>query len=155
MPAEGLSGILKLIHILAAIVWVGGGSLLTIFGVRMVKASAADRIALARQSLVAGRVFMVSAIVTLAAGLWLVLREDLWGLDQAWISFGFAGILLGAILGPAFYSPQAEKMIGELEAGDTAAADARGKRIGMVSSLEVVFLFVVIWAMVYKPGGPF
>ena len=136
MPAEGFSGILKLIHIFAAVAWVGGAAFLTLYGMRMAAMKVADRAAFARQALFAGRVFMISAILVLGAGVWLVLREDLWGFDQAWISIGFAGILLGAILGPAFYGPQSEKLIADMESGDEAAAEARGKRLGMVSRSE-------------------
>ena len=155
MPPVGLSGILKLIHIVAAIVWVGGGSFLTLYGLRLAGAEAVDRTAYARSMLFAGRVFMVASIVALAAGVWLVLAEDLWGFDQAWISIGFLGIIVGAVLGPAFYGPQSEGIISDIEKADTAAADARSSRIRLVSSVEMVILLVVVWAMVYKPGGPF
>jgi uncharacterized membrane protein len=152
MPAQGFSGILKLIHIIAAVIWVGGAAFLTVYGLRMAAMKVADRISFARQALFAGRIFMISAILVLGAGLWLVLRETAWSFDQAWISIGFAGILMGAILGPAFYGPQSEAILADLEAGDVAAADARGKRLGLVSTIETLLLFVVIWAMVYKPG---
>lgn len=155
MPPVGLSGILKLIHIVAAIVWVGGGSFLTLYGLRLAGAEAAERTAYARSMLFAGRVFMVTSIVALAAGVWLVLAEDLWGFDQAWISIGFLGIIVGAVLGPAFYGPQSEGIISDIEKADTAAADARSSRIRLVSSVEMVILLAVVWAMVYKPGGPF
>jgi uncharacterized membrane protein len=143
---------LKLIHVLAAIVWVGGNVLTVIHGARAGASSdPADRIRFAKDALVSGRVFAASGILTLIAGVWMVLREEFWGFDQAWISIGFIGILLGAILGPAFYAPQAKALIAESEAGDPAA-EARGRRIGQVSTLEVLVLLVVVWAMVFKPG---
>lgn len=155
MPPAGLTGILKLIHILAAVVWVGGGAFITMYGFRLAAAGAAERTAYARSMLFAGRVFMIASILALAAGVWLVLAEELWGFDQAWISIGFLGIIVGAVLGPAFYGPQSEGIIADLEQGDTAAADARSSRIRLISSIEMVILLVVVWAMVYKPGGPF
>jgi len=152
MPAAGLSGILKLIHIVFSTAWVGGAVLLSAYGFHLMKAGAAEKIAFAKQTLVAGRLFGGFAAVSLAAGTWLVIREDLiFGFDQAWISIGFTGVIIGALLGPTFYAPQARALIGELEEGDPAA-DARVKRMGMVSVLEVTMLLVVIWAMVYKPG---
>ena len=151
MPTAGLSGILKLIHIVFATVWVGGLAIVVIFSMRAARSEAAMRIEFARQSLVAGRVFPVSAIVALVAGTWLVIREAAWGFDQAWISIGFTGILLGTILGPVFYDPQTKALIVELEAGDSNAG-ARSRRIRMVSIVEAAVLLVVVWAMVYKPG---
>ncbi len=144
-------GVFKLIHVLAAVVWVGGAAFLTIYGMRMALAAVSDRIAFARQALFAGRVFMISAIAVLGAGVGLVI-DGPWEWSDAFISIGFLGIALGAVLGPAFYAPQSKALIADLESGDEAAAEARSKRMGMVSTLEVVFLFVVIWAMVYKPG---
>jgi len=151
MPAEGLSGILKLIHIVFATVWVGGLAIVVMFSMRAARSEAAMRVEFARQSLVAGRVFPISAVVALLAGVWLVIREAAWGFDQAWISIGFTGILLGAVLGPAFYGPQTKVLIAEIEAGDPGA-DARSRRIRMVSIVEAIVLLVVVWAMVYKPG---
>jgi uncharacterized membrane protein len=155
MHPAGLTGILKLIHIIAAIAWVGGAVFLTVYGFGLRKAGSPKRIAFAEQEIVAGRLFAGFAAVALAAGVWLVAREPLWGFDQAWIHLGFGGIALGAILGPSFYAPQARAFIAELEAGEAAAADARASRIGMVSVVEALVLLVVLWAMVYKPGGPF
>ncbi len=152
MPAEGLSGILKFIHVLFAAAWVGGAVLLSTYGFRMMKAGVADKIAFSKMTLVAGRLFAGFATVALVAGTWLVIREDnLFGFDQAWISIGFLGIIVGAALGPAFFAPQARALIGELEAGNPSAA-AREKRIAVVSMLEAALLLVVVWAMVYKPG---
>ena len=144
-------GVMKLLHIAAAVVWVGGATFLTIYGMRIAATKVSHRVAFANQALFAGRVFMISAIVVLAAGIWLVV-DGPWEWSDAFISIGFLGIALGAVLGPAFYAPQSKALIAELESGDEAAAEARSKRLGMVSTLEVVFLFVVIWAMVYKPG---
>jgi len=87
----------------------------------------------------------------LASGVWLVIREDGWQFDQAWISIGFTGLLLGFILGPVFYGPQTRAFIAEEEASDPAAGP-RNRRIGMVAAVETIVLLVVLWAMIYKPG---
>jgi hypothetical protein len=71
--------------------------------------------------------------------------------DQAWISFGFGGVLVGVVLGVAFSGPQGKALVSELKSGDSAA-QARGIRIGRVSVLELLILIVVVWAMVFKPG---
>ncbi|MCJ7725086.1 MAG: DUF2269 family protein [Acidimicrobiia bacterium] len=142
---------LKLVHVLFAAFWVGGAVLLVAYGMSILKADATTKVAFSRMMLVAGRLFGAFAAVALAAGTWMVLRVDGYGFDQAWISIGFMGIIIGAVLGPAFYAPQARALIGELESGNAAAA-AREKRIGIVSLLEAIMLVAVVWAMVYKPG---
>ena len=146
-----LTGVLTLVHVLFAAFWVGGAVLLVIYGMSLMKADAASRIAFSKMTLVTGRFFVGFAAVALIAGTWLVLRVDFFGFDQAWISIGFTAIIIGAVLGPAFFFPQAKALIGELESG-SANADARGRRIGMVAMLEALMLIAVVWAMVYKPG---
>jgi len=151
MPPAGVSGILKLIHIVFATAWVGGNVLLLVLGARALKTDAATRIHFAKEALVASRAFVISAGVALASGVWLVIREDAWQFDQAWISIGFTGLLLGFILGPVFYGPQTRAFIAEEEASDPAAGP-RNRRIGMVAAVETIVLLVVLWAMIYKPG---
>lgn len=151
MDLSDLNGWLKFVHVLAAVAWVGGSILIQVYGIRQARAPREERVRFARDAMVAGNVFAVAGIVVLAVGVWLVLRIDAWDFDQAWISLGFAGVLVGAVLGMAFYGPQAKALISELEAGSPAAA-ARGRRIAAVSAAETVLLVVVVWAMVFKPG---
>lgn len=142
---------LKLVHIVAVIFWVGGSLLVQVFAARMTRADAARRIGLGEDMLLIGRLFAVAGVIVLAAGAWLVFRIDAWDWDQAWISIGFVGVAVGAVLGPAFHTPQITALIAETKAGDPTAA-ARNRRLGTVSSLEAAILLVVVWAMVFKPG---
>ena len=146
-----LTGVLTLVHVLFAAFWLGGVVLLTVYGMSLMKADAPTKIAFSKMALVAARLFAGFAAIALIAGTWLVLRVDYFGFDQAWISIGFTAIIIGAVLGPVFYAPQAKALIGELESGSANAA-ARERRIGMVSMLETLMLITVVWAMVYKPG---
>lgn len=151
MDLSDFDGWLKFVHVLAAITWVGGSILIQVYGARLSRGGNDDRVRFAKDTLVAGNVFASAAIIALATGLWLVLRVDAWGFDQAWISVGFVGILVGAVLGTAFYGPQTKALIAELEGG-SAAAERRSRRIAMVSTLDTLLLVVVVWAMVFKPG---
>ncbi|MCB2224761.1 MAG: DUF2269 family protein [Actinobacteria bacterium] len=146
-----LNGVLKLVHIIAAVFWVGGATMVLWYGSMIRRSEIGTKAAHARMAVAAGRFFAVSAVVALAAGVWMVLRVSAYEFSQAWVSIGFLGIAAGAVLGPAFYGPQGRALVAELEEGDPAAS-ARENRIALVSALEVVLLLVVIWAMVYKPG---
>ncbi len=143
---------LKLAHTLAAIVWVGGAVLLTLYGAKMAGgASREERIGFTNQSLFAGTVFSIASLIVLGFGVWMVVDNPVWEFDQLWISLGFLGIAVGAVLGMGFYGPQGRKVIAELEAGDPAG-EARSRRIGMVAMAETVLLLVVVWSMIAKPG---
>jgi len=147
---------LKLLHVLAATIWVGGAALLVFRGFRLSMnrdAGTQERLVFARDSLASGTVFAITGILTLVFGMWMVVDADgAIGWGDTWITFGFTGVALGAVLGQVFYGPQGRKLVAALESGDPAA-DAISRRLGMVSMLEILVLFVVIWAMVFKPGA--
>jgi len=149
--------LLKIIHIAAATVWVGGSVGVIIHAMRAMGPSAGEgaQLQFLRQSQVMGRVFMASAIVVAAVGTWLVIRIDAWGFDQFWISFAYAVFIASALLGGFFYTPNNRKMIAMAEAGDTESSAFRklGRTVGQVATLETAFLIAVIWAMVVKPGA--
>jgi len=142
---------LKLIHVLSAMVWVGGSALALVFGAKAASGSAEERTVSAENALLAGRVFSVAGVLVLVAGVWMVARLPVYDWDQTWITLGFGGVLVGVVLGIAFYGPQGKALLAELQSGDPGAA-ARGIRIGRVAAFELLILAVVVWAMVFKPG---
>jgi uncharacterized membrane protein len=142
----------QLLHILSAIVWVGGAVMVQVFGARVGRSGDNSRlIVFMDDMLVAGRIFMFAGISTLVWGVLMVLDAPFLEFEQAWIAIGFLGVAVGAGLGAAFFAPQARKAKAQLEAGDSASA-ATIKRIVMVSQAELVLLLIVVWAMVAKPG---
>ncbi|NQV06641.1 DUF2269 family protein [bacterium] len=143
---------LKFVHVLAAIAWVGGVILLNTYApMVMSKGTMQDKISFTKLVLFAGRVFMIAASIVLAFGVWLVIDAGI-EFSQAWISIGFTGVLVGAVLGPVFYTPSATKLKAAYEAGDDDASDALGKRISLVSTVEMLLMLIVVWSMVFKPG---
>jgi uncharacterized membrane protein len=143
---------LKFVHVLSSVVWVGGGIFIYITGRRAQRGPLAHKLAMARNADVAGRVFMVSGIIVLAMGIWMVIDRPGYEFTQAWIVIGLVGLLTSAGLGGAFFGPQTQANIAEYEAGDEAAGDARLARILNVATFDLLLLIVVVWAMVVKPG---
>jgi uncharacterized membrane protein len=144
--------VLKLIHIVAAMVWVGGSIIFVILGTRMAKASNEERLRF-NQSMefVGARVFGPAAALVLAAGIWMVVEHPAYGFSQTWIIVALGGIAVSIAIGLGFHNPQGKALTAELEANDPAAA-VRSRRIGMVSMFDTLLLLVIVWAMVYKPG---
>ena len=149
--------LLRFIHIVFAIAWLGGSIGVLFHAVRVMGASGSNetRLDFLRQADVMGRVFMVSGIVVAAVGIWLVVRNDAWGFDQFWISFALTVVIASALLGMFFYTPRNRKAraIGEEHGTDSAAFKAVSRTIGQVATVETLFLIAVVWAMVVKPGG--
>ena len=146
--------VLLSIHIIAAVVWIGGGTALTILMSRL--RGERDTKILARLFADVGalgqRVFLPASLVLLAAGFGLIAEGDWeWKL---WIILGIAGWLTTAVNGALFMGPQSAKL-GELLASGTAesqAVDARLRRVLMFGSAELAIMMLVIVDMVVKPG---
>lgn len=142
----------KFLHIAAAIVWVGGGAVATVFAARLGSATPDHRLGFARDMEFAStRVFMPASLLTLLFGILMVVDSDVFAWEQAWVVIGLSAVVISAVLGMAYLSPQSAKLVAELEAGDPAAAE-RIRGISLVSRLDLVVLFVAVWAMVVKPG---
>ncbi|MDX1690180.1 MAG: DUF2269 family protein [Acidimicrobiia bacterium] len=144
---------LLFIHIVAAMVWIGGSVLAGFFAMRAGQSRDPQRIrAFASDMVVAGRIFSFAALVILVAGVLMVVTEDFWEWENTFIIIGFAGVLIGGALGGAFYTPQTEKVIEDIDADRHAEAGARLQRIGRVAQVELVLLLVVVFSMVANWG---
>ena len=152
-----LAEILKLVHVVAVIVWLGGSFMLGILFERAQRSKdEATVLGLANIGEFVGKaVFNPAGIITLAAGIWLVIELDGIGFSEAWISLGFLGVALGAILGMAFYPKTLRRVQAGIETDGLLSNETLGalRTLRLVSSLEWLFLIVVVWAMVFKPGA--
>lgn len=145
--------LLKFIHVVSAIVWVGGGFLLVLLGVLARRArSEGDLMAVLRQMGVIGpRLFMPASLVTLASGLAAVVVGGLaW---EAWLVLGLAGILMTAVFGHFVLRPRAERAM-------TFLSDRHRRSDGISASaglfalarIDLAMLLSVVALMVLKPG---
>jgi outer membrane protein OmpA-like peptidoglycan-associated protein len=99
------------VHVLFVVVWIGGGALLTIFGVLAERTNDAAQLSqIARMAAFAGeRIFAPAAIVVVAMGIAMVLNADL-GFGHFWIIFGLLGFLATFVIGIGVLSPMAKKV---------------------------------------------
>src|SRR5262245_43468033 len=101
-PEETMSwyGVLKVLHVLAAVVWIGGGAMFAMIAARLVRSR--DRAALgavlpqmARQVAAAGGPASGTVLLT---GIAMVLVGHI-GFGTLWVRLGFGGILLHFLFG--------------------------------------------------------
>jgi uncharacterized membrane protein len=145
--------VLKTVHILAVVVWVGGGLLITALITRARRAAdSATVVTLIRQlQWVGPRVFASSSLVAVATGIWLVLDGDLeWDL---WVILGLVGWAATFVTGNFFLRPAGEKLGAALaEKGpDDPGAQGYMARILNVARVDQLVLVLVIVDMVIKP----
>lgn len=145
--------ILKLLHVVAAILWVGGASIMTLL-VIVLERRGDDEATLgttAHLSLLGNRVFLPLSLFVIATGLPMAWLGG-WGL-QAWTVLATLIVVLTAGLGGAVLGPTLDRAVHEWKVeGDTPKAIATGRRLLRLVKLDLGAQFAIISLMVLKPG---
>jgi len=146
---------LVLIHVVMAVIWIGGGTIMNILAFRVRRENNSDRsVGFVRDVEWIGlRVFTPASIVLVIVGIWAAAEGD-WDFGDAWIAIGLAGYAISFLAGILFFGPESGR-IGKLiqaEGPSSPAVQSRVGRLLVFTRIELVILLVVIWAMVTKPG---
>ena len=145
--------VLKTIHVIAAVTWVGGGTILTTLLARARRASDYGKLATLIEELefVGPRIFATSGGILVITGIWIVQYQGIpW---DVWVILGLVGWGATFVTGNFFLSPQGKKLDGLLaEKGPTdPAAVALMTRLLNVARVDVIVLTLVVIDMVIKP----
>jgi uncharacterized membrane protein len=145
------------VHVLAAVLWVGGGASLHAMLRRMQKN--ADRAALLDFLGEAGRFaaiyYAALSVIMLIAGLLLV-GEAQSGAEfkQAWVQIGLTIWVISLVIGVGYYGRQGKK-IGELaesEGPEGKGVERAVNQYLLVNSIELTLLLLAVVDMTTKPG---
>ena len=123
--------VFKAIHVIFAVIWIGGGALLTILGSG--RRAPGDPVDAGddRPTGSHGRaeVFSPAAMVVLVAGIAMMINGSLdWG--KFWVSFGLLGFASTFITGMAFLAPQSKKIVALTESHGVEAPETRTRSPG-------------------------
>ena len=144
----------KYVHVLFAVVWIGGGALLTILALAAErKEDPMEIVTVARQAAFVGeKVFAPAGLVVFLMGVAMMLNTD-WGWGRFWIVAGLIGYAVTFVTGIAVLSPLAKKIeVSAEQNGPTAPVTmALISRILVIARVDVAVLFLVIADMVTKP----
>jgi uncharacterized membrane protein len=145
---------LKSLHVIAAVVWIGGGIATTILMTRL--RAARDPVLTVRMAahfeFLGSRVFTGAAILLILTGFAMIAEGDLE--FELWIILGLVAWLASAINGGAFLGPQSQKLA-DMPADpglDAQAVDAGLKRLMTFAMVDATILLLVVVDMVVKPG---
>ncbi len=145
--------LVKYVHVLAAMVWVGGVFYSQVLAWRAARSD--DPSELPRTARAIGylglRIFLPTAIILFVAGLFLVI--DKWQFSQLWVSVSMLTWLVLVLIGALYLGPNGEKT-GKLfatEGPTSVAARASLDKIFLVTRLQIVLLVLVVFLMVAKP----
>jgi len=144
----------RLVHVALAVVWVGGGALITVLALRAERARDADELAtIARQAAFAGeRIFAPAGAIVFLMGVAMMINTD-WGWGKFWVVVGLLGYVSTFTIGIAVLSPMAKKIVALVEEKGSTAPETQEaiRRILLVARFDVAVLLLVIADMVTKP----
>lgn len=144
--------VVKFLHILAAMVWFGGGFLLVMLAERGFRSNDREEVGriMDQAGVLAKMLFIPASLVVLALG--IVMTIDAWSFDQLWIVLALAGFATSFVLGAGVLGPRAEKVSEKLATeGMTDANYAESKRVLIIARFDYVMLVLIAFDMVVKP----
>jgi uncharacterized membrane protein len=150
----GWYALFKTVHVTFAIVWIGGGFLLTLLGIIAEQKDDPGEIAIvARQAAFAGeRVFAPAGLVVFLMGIAMMINTD-WGWGKFWVVAGLVGYATTFITGVAVLSPLAKKVGASVEANGPTHPETTElvRRILLIVRFDMALLLLVVADMITKP----
>ena len=142
-------------HITGAVIWVGGGLMLTVIGGR---ARRSGDVVLIREfartlSYVGPRVLAPAVAVVLVSGIWLVVQQSR-DFTQLWVLLALGAFAAAFVIGAVYLSRSAilmERVAAEATANVQAARHALGRWM-LGYSVVLAILVFALWDMIFKPG---
>lgn len=146
--------VLLFIHIVAAVIWVGGA--VTIQALGVVASRSDDPAELPRLGrnleIIGSRVFMPAAVVLFIAGAVMTVQQ--WSFGNLWIAASVGLFVLSAIGGAVYLGPRAKRVAALFDAEGPSSVEARRLigRLFLATRLELVSFAIIIALMVFKPS---
>ena len=145
---------LKFVHVVAAVVSVGGFLALTVLNARIARAGEpAAAAALGQQSEVFGRTVLGPAMgILLIAGVWMAGQFGI-PFTDLWIVWGLVGFVAFILLGVVALGRTGAELgaLARTAGPSDPRVAALRQRIAVLGWLSLLVLLSVIWAMVFKP----
>jgi len=143
-------------HVLAAVLWVGGGTTLGIYAIMIQRQNSPDEMAsFARKAALIGeRVYTPLSLLVLALGFGLMENSlSPWTYDRFFVIFGLVGWGLSAATGILFLGPEAKRLgkLAPTRPADDPEIQARIRRILLVLRVDNVLLLAIVFVMTAKP----
>jgi uncharacterized membrane protein len=145
---------LLFLHIAAAAIWVGGGAMVQLMALRVLAKN--DPAALADFSAgvekVGNRALVPAALTALLSGFGLVWESDFWTIGDDWIVIGLILFAITFISGAAFFGPESGRITKLIRAEGAVAAQPRIRRLLVLTRIDLIVLFLIIFDMSVKPS---
>ncbi len=145
---------LRFLHVLAAMVWVGGGVMLAVTAARVLRDR--DPAAVGRFTgslrVLGPRVLAPATVAVLGLGIGLVVESDAWDFGQLWVQLGLGLFVAAFLVGAVWQSRTAFAATRAAARNDDAEARRQLRRWLWGYGLIVLLLVVAVWDMTTKPA---
>lgn len=144
--------LLKFAHVIAAVLWVGGGFTIILASTLLARRSPAEaQLAVVRAAtLLAPRLFIPASVFTLASGVALLFLAG-WGW-QPFTTLGLAGVLFTSTFGATVLGPSCEAALKTADTRGAEAAIPALRRVRRLAVMDYAVQFAIVFLMVVKPG---
>jgi uncharacterized membrane protein len=143
-------------HIAGSVIWVGTATGMQFFAYRALRADDPDRMANVASDIewIGSRILVPVSLLTFLLGVWLVLDTDAIGFGDDWIVIGLVLFAVTFLTGAGFLGPESGRIakLVALHGAGSPSAQARIRRILMISRIDLVVLFLLIFDMSVKPS---
>ena len=144
--------VLKLLHVVAVIVWVGGALTASLLTWRVAKAGDRQMLTtlLAHTGLLGRGLIGPAALVTLITGIAMVATSRL-DFGALWIQWGFGGVVVHFLFGPILLRRAGIELLEAAADPNESRLAAARRRVGRLNAIYLAVLLSVVGAMVIKP----
>ncbi len=154
VSASDWYAVFKSVHVLASVVWLGGGTILILLGVlAQGRDDPHDLAQIAKQAAFCGeRIFAPAGLVVVLMGISMMFNGDLeWG--QFWVIAGLLGYAATFAIGLGYLSPLAKKITASVEQNGVEHPETRAlvDRVLLVARFDIAVLLLIVVDMVAKP----
>ncbi len=144
------------LHVLFAILWVGGNVMLNLVAIRARTSGDSTQLASLFRTLAwfGSRYFVPVSLLTLVFGFWIMAEGDWTYGDNPWIIVSLAIYAVAFVIGMLFFGPESSRIVQLLDADPAAEAPdtkKRMKRYLNVAHVDASALMVIVFLMAAKP----
>ena len=139
-------------HVSLAIIWIGGGLMMQLFAVRATMLRDPARVAAVGEDIefIALRTFLPASLLAFLTGVLMVLDADFYGFGDDWIVIALVLYATTFFAGLLFLGPESGR-VGKLNEVGAPDAGPRTARLIMMTRLDLVLLFLIVYDMTVKP----
>ena len=143
------------LHVIAAVIWVGGDLTLTTLGIRYERLGDTATLAVLGKvgTWIGTRVYTPAAFLAVAFGIALMAEGDLdWG--QFWVVFGLVGWAVATVVGVGFVGPELGRIdrAAQEHGPESDEVRRRVRRLFSIFRFDTVLLMLIVVVMAAKPS---